>query len=441
MTSSQNPAPFTGMSAARLERVGAHIQKYVDAGKLPGASILITRGFEHAYYFETGYADVERKQPIQRDTVFRYYSMTKPITSAALMTLYEHGLFQLDDPVSKYIPAWKNLRVYEGGEGKSMKTRELDNPMTIKHLLTHTSGLTYGFMQSHPVDALYREKQVGGGPGRTLDDMIEGLAEIPLVFEPGSRWHYSVATDVCGYLVQHFSGQDLDEYIAETIQKPLAMLDSGFSVPSANQDRLAACYSHHPSGFRLQDDPETSNYLKRPTYLSGGGGMVGTIDDYMAFGCMMLGYTLNVDDDPILGLRTRQYMLANHLPGNVDLAAMGQAVFSETSFEGVGFGLGFSTVVNPMTSSVLDNFGAAGWGGAASTYFWVDPRERIVVVFMTQLLPSSTFPIRRELKALVNQAILTDAVDLDLEDLGLDDMFDPEYDEDYPDLDENEIRN
>ena len=431
---------IAGMSETRLGRIGAHIQKYIEAGKLPCASILITRDMEETYYFASGYADVERKTPVNRDTVFRLYSMTKPVTSVALMTLYEHGLFQLDDPVSKHIPAWENLKVYASGEGGSMKTRELAEPMTIKHLLTHTSGLTYGFMESHPVDALYRERQVGGGPGRTLDDMIEGLADIPLVFDPGSRWHYSVATDVCGYLVQHFSGQDLDEYIDQAILKPLGMVHSSFYVKPEDREKLAACYSHDPSGYRLQDDPSDSNYHKRPSYLSGGGGMVGTIDDYMNFAGMLLGYEPTSLEDPILGMRTRRYMLSNHLPGGVDLAAMGQSVFSETSFAGVGFGLGFSVVVNPIESSVLDNFGTSGWGGAASTYFWVDPSERMAVVFMTQLLPSSTFPIRRELKTLVNQATVLDPIELDMGDPSLDELFDPEYDDEYSEPDIDDIR-
>lgn len=431
---------IAGMSETRLSRIGAHIEKYIEAGKLPCASILISRDMDEAYYFSSGYADVERKTPVARDTVFRIYSMTKPVTSVALMTLYEHGLFQLDDPVSKYIPAWKDLKVYVSGEGDSMKTRELTEPMTIKHLMTHTSGLTYGFMQTHPVDALYRDRQVGGGPERTLDDMIESLADIPLVFEPGSRWHYSVATDVCGYLVQHFSGQDLDEYVEQAILKPLGMVHTGFSVKPDDRDKLAACYSHHPSGYRLQDDPSDSNYHKRPSYLSGGGGMVSTIDDYMKFACMLLGYEPTSEENPVLGTRTRQYMITNHLPGGVDLAAMGQSVFSETSFAGVGFGLGFSVVVDPIESSIVDNYRTSGWGGAASTYFWVDPSERMAVVFMTQLLPSSTFPIRRELKTLVNQAIVMDPIELDIGDSALDDMFDPEYDEDYSEQDIDDIR-
>ena len=424
-----------GMSEYRLSRIGEHLDKYIKAGKLPCASVLITRNGSEVYYYESGYADVEREEPISRDTVFRFYSMTKPITSVALLTLYEKGLFQLDDPVSRHIPSWGDLKVYESGEGTSLKTQPLQEPMTIKHLLTHTSGLTYGFMQNHPVDAMYRDRKVGGGDDRTLDDMIASLAEIPLLFQPGSQWHYSVATDVCGYLVQHFSGQPLDEYIAETILEPLFMLDSGFHVDLMSRDQLAACYSHHPDGFKLQDDPKTSGYHRRPSYLSGGGGMVGTIDDYMNFACMLLGFDDLGEDLFILGPRTRRYMHANHLPGGADLAAMGQSVFAETSFAGVGFGLGVSVVIDPRASSVLDSVGAAGWGGAASTYYWIDPVENLAVVFMTQLLPSSTFPIRRELKTLVNQALVAEAWEPDFENM------DGEFDFELFDDDEDSRRN
>ena len=423
---------LNGMSEVRLARIGEHLEKYVASGKLPGASILVTRLNEPVYYFDTGYADVERKTPIARDTVFRIYSMTKPITSVALMTLYERGMFQLDDPVSDYIPSWKQLRVYESGDGASMQTRELTEPMTIKQLLTHTSGLTYGFMQNHPVDTLYREKQVGGGRGRTLQDMVDALAETPLLFDPGSRWHYSVATDVCGYLVEYFSGEPLDSYIDKNVLQPAGMSHSGFKVKPSDRDLLAACYSYDPSGYKLQDDSTSSAYHHRPSYLSGGGGMVSTIDDYAAFANAMLAID---GEDCMLGLRTREYMMSNHLPHHADLAAMGQSVFAETSFAGVGFGLGFSVVVDPQNSAVLDVYGCAGWGGAASTYFWINPQDLITVVFMTQLLPSSTYPIRRELKTLVHQAIVEPA-DAGVRDMLTDMLLDeamPDYDGEYDD--------
>lgn len=429
---------IAGMCETRLARIGKHLERYVADGKLPGASILVSRNMEEAYFFATGYADVERKIPVARDTVFRIYSMTKPITSVALMSLYEHGLFQLDDPVAKFIPSWESLRVYESGEGSAMKTRELSEPMTIKHLLTHTSGLTYGFMQNHPVDALYRERQIGGGAGRTLEETVEELGSIPLLYEPGQRWHYSVATDICGYLVERFAGKPLDEAIDELVVKPWDMDHTGFAVKPEDADKLAACYRYDKDGFKLQDDPATSSYHERPTYLSGGGGMVSTIDDYTEFALSMA--TGNNPETTALGLRTRNYMMMNHLPGGVDLAAMGQSVFAETSFAGVGFGLGFSVVVDEAASSVLDGRGSAGWGGAASTYFWINPIDHITVVFMTQLLPSSAYPIRRELKTLVHQAIMTD-VDMEFDSL-IDDILadtDPEYFD--PEYEDEPIRN
>ena len=285
------------------------------------------------------------------------------------MMLYERGHFQLDDAVSKYIPSWNELRVYQSGEGENIQTVEVTVPMTIKHLLTHTSWLTYGFMQSHPVDALYREHQIGGGRhGRTLVDMISALGEVPLLYQSGSRWHYSVATDVCGYLVELFSGQDLDVFVGKEICEPLDMRDSRFYVPEHATEHLTACYQHHPAGYRLQDDPTKSPYLTQPTFFSGRGGMVSTMDDYNRFAQMLL-QKGEWRGERLLGRKTVEYMATNHLPGGIDLAAMGQAVFSETSFAGIGFGLGFSVVVDPAASSVLDSLGDFAWGGAASPYF------------------------------------------------------------------------
>ena len=397
----------TGMSEERLARIAGHIDHYVEEGRFPGAACLVSRGGEEAFFHVTGLRDVEREVPVSRDTVFRLYSMTKPITSVALMMLYEEGRFQLDDPVSKYIEAWSDMEVFAGGDEDRYLSRKPDAPMTVKHLLTHTSGLTYGFMNEHPVEALYgRARVTGSGSDGTLNDTIEKLARIPLKFAPGTQWNYGVSTDVCGYLVEQFSGQALDEFVAERIATPLGMVDSGFQVRSGTEDRFAACYQYvAPASYRLQDDPETSRYLERPTFFSGGGGMVGTIDDYHRFAKMLLGKG-QLEGTRLLGRKTLEYMTSNHLPGNCDLAAMGQPVFSETPYEGIGFGLGFSVVVDPAAANVLDSPGEFAWGGAASTYFWVDPVEELIVVFMTQLLPSSTYPIRRELKTLAYQALV-----------------------------------
>lgn len=394
-----------GMSENRLKRVADHMDAYVEEGRIPCAVCLINRRGRETFFHSVGMRDVENGLDVQRDTVFRIYSMSKPVTSVALMMLYERGKFQLDDPVSRYVPSWKNLCVYESGEGDNVKTRPAKTPMTIKHLLTHTAGLTYGFMANHPVDALYRQRGVEGGGSRTLESMVEHLSEIPLLYDPGSLWRYSFATDVCGYLVQLFGDCDLDEFVKSEICSPLGLEDTDFCVREESANRLAACYQHTRDGFELQDASEDSHYLSRPTFLSGGGGMVSTIDEYQRFAQMLLNKG-EFHGIRILGRKTVEYMSSNHLPGNADLAAMGQPVFSETSFEGIGFGLGFSVVIDPAAASVLDSVGEFAWGGAASTYFWIDPVEHLTVVFMTQLLPSSTWPIRRELKTLVYQSLV-----------------------------------
>lgn len=391
-----------GFIPDRLPRIVRHLDGYVDAGKLPGVLCLVSRGGEEAFFHAYGLRDVERGHAIERDAVVRFYSMTKPIASVALMMLYEEGRFQLDDPVSSAIPAWRDLAVFDRGDAERYSVKPPEAPLTIKHLLTHTSGFTYGFAGEHPVDALYRKANLTDG---TLAQMVEGLAALPLKFSPGTRWNYGVSTDVCGHLVEHFSGLPLDRFVAERIAAPLGMRDSGFSVPAEAADRFAACYRHKaPGSYQLQDDPETSRYLSPPTFLSGGGGMVGTIDDYHRFAKMLLNKG-ELDGTRLLGRKTVDYMAANHLPGGRDLAAMGQPVFSETPYEGIGFGLGFSVVVSPTAANVLDSVGEFAWGGAASTYFWVDPVEEVIAVFLTQLLPSSTYPIRRELKTLVYQAL------------------------------------
>ena len=329
-----------GFSETKLKNLTPHIQKYVDSGKLPGVACLVSRRGEEAYFHAYGYRDVERQLDVSRDTIFRIYSMSKPITSVALMMLYETGLFQLDDSVSKYIPGWADLSVYQSGSGGGIKTEPCKTPVTIKHLLTHTSGLTYGFMNSDPVDALYREKGIGSKG--TLNSMMEDLASVPLLFQPGSRWNYSVSTDVCGALVEHFSKQDLDVFVRENITGPLNMNKTGYQVHSMQADSFAACYQFRKEGgYILSDDPENSSYLSRPTFFSGGGGMVSTIDDYQRFAQMLLNKG-ELEGARVLGRKTVEYMSMNHMPGNVDLAAMGQPVFSETPYEGIGFGLGFS---------------------------------------------------------------------------------------------------
>jgi CubicO group peptidase (beta-lactamase class C family) len=399
------------LSIERLNRVETMLDRYVTEGKLPGYNCLISQNFEEVAYFQNGLKDVEQTKPMDRNTVFRIYSMTKPLTSIAIMQLYEQGLCLLDDPVHRYIPEWRNLKVFISGDASDFEVTKPDRAMTIKDLLLHTSGLTYGFQESHPVDQMYRNEDISSlVQGATLAGMAEQLVDIPLQFSPGTQWNYSVSTDVLGYLVEIISGQSLDAYLQDNILTPLAMNDTGFSVRPDQQQQFAACYDYlikadeNGHRYRLSDDPKTSRYLEKPTLLSGGGGLVSTIDDYYIFTKMLLGKG-EYNGVRVLGSKTIEYMSRNHLPQNNDLAAIGRSRFTESGFNGVGFGLGFSVVMNAAQSGVLCSDGELAWGGMASTCFWVDPEEAITVIFMTQLIPSGCYPVRNQLRAAVYQAL------------------------------------
>jgi CubicO group peptidase (beta-lactamase class C family) len=405
-----------GLSSSRLARIGPFFeQAYVAPGLLPGVLALVARRGQVASLACVGRRDLAAGRPVEADTIFRIYSMTKPITSVALMTLYEEGRFQLDDPVSRFLPELGGLRVWDDGTPLSFRTVPAERDITVRDLLTHTAGFTYGFMGRHPLDALYRRRGIEGravlapqegAPSVDLAEMVGKLGELPLLFAPGSRWSYSVATDVCGHLIERLSGQPFDAFVSERILGPLEMVDTGFSVTPDQADRLASCYACTAADPLVEvDAPATSSYLTPPTYLSGGGGLVSTAADYLRFALMLLNGG-ELDGQRILGRKTVEYMTVNHLPTGGDLASMGQRVFSETTYEGIGFGLGFSVVLDPVKAAVVGSAGEYAWGGAASTTFWVDPREELVVLLLTQLLPSSTYPIRRQMKALTYQALI-----------------------------------
>jgi CubicO group peptidase (beta-lactamase class C family) len=394
-----------GLDPTRLSYIDAHLKGYVDSGKMAGTLVLVARAGEIGHLSAYGLADRERNKPMARDTIFRIYSMSKPITSIALMQLYERGLFQVDDPVEKYIPEWSNQRVYVMGNGPAMVTKPVTRPMTVRDLLSHQSGLTYGFLERTNVDAMYRKNGIGQIETRgTLREMVEALAALPLEFSPGDAWNYSVSTDICGYLVEVISGQRFDDYLQANIFDPLGMADTGFHVPQAKAHRLAANYGVAPNGIRLIDDPATSTYLTPPTFLSGGGGLVSTIDDYLVF-CQALVNGGEVNGTRIIGRKTLELMTSNHLPEGKDLAAHAMGRWAETTFSGIGFGLGFSVTLDPAKSQLSGTPGEFSWGGAASTVFWIDPIEDLVCIFMTQLMPSSHYNIRRELRAIVYSAL------------------------------------
>ncbi|HVC70146.1 MAG TPA: serine hydrolase domain-containing protein [Acidimicrobiales bacterium] len=397
-----------GFDAQRLRRIDTHFAQYVDKGLLPGWLILVTRRGQIAHLETYGHRDIEAKLPVENDTLFRLYSMTKPVTSVAAMMLYEQGAFELKDPVSRFIPSFADARVFRSGTAVNPITDPLTEPVRIWHLLTHMAGLTYGFHYSHPVDAMYRHAGFEWDAPRDMDlaACCDAWAGLPLLFQPGAEWNYSVASDVLGRVVEVASGQTLDAFFTEHIFGPLGMSETGFFIDEAAAPRLAALYLPAPgtqTATRL--DGFGASPTTRPTFLSGGGGLIGSSADYARFTQMLLGGG-ELDGVRLLGPRTVAYMTRNHLPGHVDLEAIGRPLFAETTFDGVGFGLGFSVMVDPVKSKVLSQAGEFAWGGAASTIFFVDPVEEITALFMTQLLPSSTHPIRPQLRQLVSQALV-----------------------------------
>ena len=396
-----------GLSSERLARIETHLnRRYIAPQKIAGALTLVARKGEVAYLSALGQMDIERNKPMTEDTIFRIYSMTKPITSVALMMLYEHGHFQLDDPVYKFIPEFRDLGVYEMGNHPHWVTTPCLRPMTIRDLFTHTSGLTYDFLERTNIDRAYRRLHVGRDRQKDLRAMIETLAGLPLEFSPGTAWNYSVSTDVLGYLIELISGTALDEYFRTEIFEPLGMVDTSFVVPPEKIDRFAANYTRgRDKKPRLEDDPVTSAYAKPTSFFSGGGGLVSTAADYLQF-CRMLMNRGELNGHRLLGRKTLDLMTSNHLPDGQDLTDLATGAFSETTYEGVGFGLGFSIQLDPAKSQIVGSPGEYAWGGAASTAFWVDPSEDLIAIFMTQLMPSQVFNFRGQLKSIIYPAII-----------------------------------
>ncbi|HMI92530.1 MAG TPA: serine hydrolase domain-containing protein [Polyangiales bacterium] len=400
-----------GLNSARLARIDHHLrEQYIDAGRIAGAVTLVARHGQIAHFSALGLADRERKRPMTEDTIFRIYSMTKPVTSIAMMMLIEQARCSLTDAVHRHIPEWENLRVHRYGAWPAFVTEAAHRPMTIRDLLTHTSGLTYGFTFHDAVDAGYRRVGISGGvPGEerptTLRDMVEKLAKMPLLFSPGTRWNYSVSTDVVGYLVEKISGEPFDEFLRKNIFEPLGMRDTGFRLPDGQAGRFAANYRRQiDKRLTLEDDPENSPYLPAQSFFSGGGGLVSTATDYARF-CQMLLNGGIYEGARIVSRKTLELMVQNYLPGGGDLASCATGSFSETTNDGIGFGLGFAIVLDLAKRQGHGSLGEFYWGGAASTAFWVDPEEDLFVVFLTQLMPSTAYNFRGQLRSLVYAAI------------------------------------
>lgn len=396
-----------GFCPNKLDRLSTHLQeRYLAPKKIAGCQVLVKRRGITAFSESLGQMDMARDTAMAPDTIFRIYSMTKPVTSVALMMLFEEGRFQLTDPVFKFIPSWRSHRVWVEGEGASMITRAPQSPLTIQHLLCHTAGLTYGgFLPGLelPVDSAYGAAGISRDGIDTLQTFAEKLANVPLLYDPGTRWSYSMATDVCGYLVEVISGQPFEQFLKERLFEPLEMPDTGFIVSDDKLDRFAACYDRGPDKtLRLQDDPETSRYRKSPKAPSGAGGLVSTMRDYSHF-CDMLIQRGVFNGKQLISRPTLELMTQNHL-GQFSLAQRAVGGFSETSNEGVGFGLGFASTMDAAASGTVGQ-GDFYWGGLASTLFWVDPVENLYTIFMAQLIPSSTFNFRGQIKNIVYGAL------------------------------------
>ena len=388
-----------GLDSNILKNIGTYLDEtYVKEGRYVGTLTLVARKGEIAYLDSLGYMDRENERPMQEDAIFRIYSMTKSVTSIAIMQLLEKSKFRLDDPVHWYIPQFKNMGVFQAGVYPNFVTSKPKRHMTIKDLLTHMSGLTYNFMYRTNIDAAHRSSDVMRA--ENLEDFIDTLSKIPLEFSPGDKWNYSVSTDVLGYLVEKLSGQKLDEYFQEHIFEPLGMIDTGFNCPEEKKSRLASLYEHNPLGKpNLMEVPSLDVKM-----LSGGGGLFSTLSDYYKFASMLLNKG-ELNGTRVIGRKTLEYMTMNHLPDGKDLTEMSESAFSETPYAGVGFGLGFSVMTDPAKSQTLSDVGEFGWGGMASTVFFINPKEDMLVIFLTQLVPSSTYQVRRELRSLVYSAL------------------------------------
>lgn len=391
-----------GMSAARLARIDSMLTDAVQQDRLPGIMTLVQRRGEIVQFGTYGHMNIEAQRPIARDNIFRIYSMTKPIVSIALMMLLEEGKVLLSDPVAQYIPAFRNTRVYAGMNSFQMLLEDQQTPMTVHHLLTHTAGLGYGFFFDHPVEELYRKLSEGMSREIPLADYINELARLPLLYQPGERWEYSVATDIVGYLVQVIADMPLADFLQERIFAPLGMVDTGFMVPTEKTDRLAQIYMseglYEPQPFEPQKTfglGDVTTPTQRPL---GGAGLVSTLDDYLRFAnCLLNGGEL--DGFRLLGPRTLQWMASDHLDPHMLPITLG------LNKVGTRFGLGFRVAAHIGESSVATSVGEFGWSGAAQTYFSIAPAEDMILLFMSQLIPTHPYPVRNQFVNMVYAAI------------------------------------
>jgi len=395
-----------GFDSTRLERLERHLQRYVDSGSRPGTLVVIARGGRVGYVRAQGLRDAEQDLPVEADTIWRIYSMTKPVTSVAALMLWEEGLLSLDDPVARYLPAFEGVRVYERGAAAAPVTRPARSEMTIWHLLTHTSGLTYSGWHEHPVDEAYRNAGLdrGATDEGTLADLADRLGALPLLCDPGSEWNYSHSTDVLARVVEVVSGLSLEDVFRSRIFEPLGMHETGYTIAESQVERLAALYAFDVESGRARPAPGQDRSRTEPrTFTGGGHGLVSTAADYHRFTHMLLRGG-ELDGVRLLSSRTVELMTTNHLPGDVDIPSMSRPGVVSAQFPGHGFGLGFSVLIDPVAARTIATRGAFAWSGAAGTEFWVDPAEELTVTFFSQVLGDGG-PLRDELRRLVYQAL------------------------------------
>ncbi len=390
-----------GFSSHRLARINTAMQRYVDEKKLAGIVTLIARRGQVVHFEKFGMADIEAGRPMQLDTLFRIYSMTKPITTTAALMLLEEGRIRLADPISRYIPAFKAVKVLDNTTGSGVRFVDANQPITIHHLMTHTAGLSYGFDDNVYIDELYRKhvwEPIETAPGLTLEEFVGEVAKLPLAYQPGTLYRYSVATDVLGFLVQVVSGMPLDEFLKQRILEPLGMVDTDFYVSPEKVERFSTVYGpgEEQGQLKVVDASQTSHYAMPARFVSGGGGLVSTAGDYLRFGRMLLNKG-ELDGVRLLGRKTVELMTTNHMP-------IGAQPFPEDAF--TGFGLGVSVLLELRQSKLLGSPGTFGWGGAANTNFWIDPKEEVIGILMLQYMPSDTYPVVADFRTLAYQALV-----------------------------------
>ena len=419
-------AKQVGMSSKRLDRIGEVMRRLIGEKKIPGTVTLVARKGEVVHFEANGLRDVEKELPMEKDTIFRIYSQSKPITGAAIMMLFEEGKFLMTDPISKYLPEFTDMEVYVGEDKGNIQTEPADSQITIQQLTSHTSGLTYSFMPD-PVGAMYMKEEMERGLGNSpseegeffiskpnnppfsgLKEWSETLAKLPLIAHPGTLWNYSVGMDVLGRLVEVISGKSFGEFLEEKIFNPLGMEDTGFHVPEEKVKRFAANYVPMPKGMSLMDDPEKSGYLSPPQLESGGGGLVSTVGDYLKFAQMLLNKG-EFEGNRYLGKKTVEFMTADHMDSesaDEGLTSLFNMLGSGYRVKGMGFGVTGSVVVNPALAALPVSEGVYSWGGAASTHFWIDHKEDLLGIVHTQLLPDGTYPVRELMQLTTYQALI-----------------------------------